>query len=132
MPACIIMAEINEPFLADWPETAQITTMYINRARVSGIFQLTKENIVGNLLTFTSSLFLSKFSIRLSYKPHSICIPSWHFLCSYRPQPVGSIVNSVQQQESWCVLSNPRKERQAELYLNFIKADVLSNGCVCR
>jgi hypothetical protein len=57
MPACIIMAEINEPFLADWPETAQVTTIYINRARVSGIFQLTKRNIVGNLLTLLYRFF---------------------------------------------------------------------------
>jgi hypothetical protein len=51
MPVCIIMAEINEPFLADWPETAQVTDRSRKSTVVNRIFQLTKRNIVGNLLT---------------------------------------------------------------------------------
>jgi hypothetical protein len=42
----IIMAEINKPFLADWPETAQVTDSLHKSSVASGIFQLTKETLL--------------------------------------------------------------------------------------
>jgi hypothetical protein len=40
------MAEINKPFLADWPETAQVTDSLHKSSVASGIFQLTKETLL--------------------------------------------------------------------------------------